>query len=196
MGLKGRIAFGYGLGDIINIFILWSSTFIYIIVFFINRNKLLRLFATNIIFSIFSIWIILQSTIWRGSEYKWNGDFFYIPCRTEITVTENKRHKDVVLSMCSMEYHSQFSGIWNSKEVELTSGEIEIPEKLHKYIKFPIHNVLIVPYHFHQIIDNETIHEPQFNKEELRINETYTFSGEIIQIKDKVPVIRVKLNKK
>lgn len=118
-GVIGRLAFGYGLGDLFYLLILWGITIIYLIAFLINRNKSKRLLVTNLIFTIPLIWIILMATIWRGSEYSWNGEIFYIPCRTEIKIESEKRNTKEILTMCSMTYYSDFTGTWNGRDCEI-----------------------------------------------------------------------------
>jgi len=77
----GKIAFGHGLGDIFNIILLWGLTLIYLIyvLLFVSKLKFesITLLIHNLMFTFFTIWICLEATIWRGSEYKWNGEWFY-----------------------------------------------------------------------------------------------------------------------
>ncbi len=72
-----HISFGFGLGDIfwygiITVALISHSI---LIVTFKLQAKWLR--ALAIIFSIFTIYVCLKATIWRGSEYSWNGNIFY-----------------------------------------------------------------------------------------------------------------------
>ena len=189
----GSVVFGYGLGDLFYLSMLWGIAMIFLIAFLINRNSSTRLFITNLLFTIPSIWIILTATIWRGDVYSWNGDFFYLPCRTEIQIERNEKQKNEILSMCSMAYHSDFTGTWNGMEMENITGEIKIPQKLKKHLDYPIEKVLIQPAHFNQREDGiETIIH-SYNLDTLRINEKYRLEGEICKIVDRKPMIQARI---
>ncbi|NJO92901.1 MAG: hypothetical protein HC831_30980 [Chloroflexia bacterium] len=62
---------------------------------------------------LFTVLIILNATIWRGNEYSWNGSIFYLPCPTEIKVNNQNTEKELLITMCSMDYYSEFSGTWD-----------------------------------------------------------------------------------
>ena len=73
-----HIAFGWGLGDL-----LWYG--IMYILFIIQLILTIRKLKQNsqgylplvLIFTITTIYICLRATIWRGVEYRWNGELFY-----------------------------------------------------------------------------------------------------------------------
>lgn len=72
-----HIAFGWGLGDIFWYILIIIALVTHLILTLIFKNKLNRLRTLTVIFSIFTVFICLRATIWRGSEYSWNGDIFY-----------------------------------------------------------------------------------------------------------------------
>jgi len=72
-----QISFGWGLGDIFGYLILFGATIIHVIVTFNSRKKgKKRHFYLTILFLILLVVISLAATIWRGSEYPWNGSLF------------------------------------------------------------------------------------------------------------------------
>ena len=67
--------------------VLYLGTLIHLILTLISRKKgSLRHTFLTLTFLTFTILIVLNATIWRGHEYKWNGSIFYLPCPTEITI--------------------------------------------------------------------------------------------------------------
>ncbi len=189
----GKVAFGHGLGDIFFLLFLWGLTIIYLIAFLINRNKSTRLFITNILLTIPMIWIVLTATIWRGGEYSWNGEIFYIPCRTEIQIENKEKHKKEILTMCSVTYYSDFTGTWNGKEMENINGKIKIPQKLKRHLDYPIEKVLIQPAHSNQWKDGIKTKIYRYNLDTLIINKEYTLGGEICEIIDRIPMIQARI---
>ncbi|NLR95148.1 hypothetical protein HGP29_28395 [Flammeovirga sp. SR4] len=96
----GKITFGYGLGDIFYLPILYVITFVYIITFSINRKKDKQLLITNTVFTIPIIWIVLSVTLWRGPEYSWNGELFYPSKKSkESYATKRKRWQSEIDSL-------------------------------------------------------------------------------------------------
>jgi hypothetical protein len=159
----------------------------------INRNKNTRLSTTNILLTIPIIWIISSATIWRGSEYSWNGEIFYVPCRTEIPIQNNGSNKKKILKMCTMEYYSHFTGIWNGKEIEIANGTIKVPEKLKPSLDYPITKILIQPAHYNQWKDGTETKIYRYNLDSLKKNGEYKLSGEIVKIIDRKPMIQARL---
>ncbi len=73
-----HIAFGWGLGDLLWYLFMYVALLTHAILTIISRNKPVnRHKYLTIIFLVFTIYICLQATIWRGSEYSWNGKIFY-----------------------------------------------------------------------------------------------------------------------
>ena len=80
------ITFGHGLGDLYELMFLIVISIIlfifYFILFKIFKNKsskilsLLKIIYYLCMTSII-VWFSLQLTLFRGSEYKWNGDIFF-----------------------------------------------------------------------------------------------------------------------
>ena len=89
--ILGKIAFGYGLGDVIYHPILWIITLAFSITFAINRKNEKKLLISNAIFTIPIIWIALSATLWRGGEYSWNGEIFYPSTKTKEWHANNQR---------------------------------------------------------------------------------------------------------
>ena len=73
-----HISFGLGLGDMIGYAFLYFITIIHLILSLVFRKKGNSLHAAlSIVFFLLTIYICLEATIWRGSEYRWNGNIFY-----------------------------------------------------------------------------------------------------------------------
>jgi len=73
-----HISFGMGLGDVIAFGFIYLLFFIHLFLTFKGKNKRLNYFRNlSIIFFILTIWICLEATIWRNTEYRWNGKIFY-----------------------------------------------------------------------------------------------------------------------
>lgn len=186
----GRVTFGHGLGDLFYIWFLFGLTTIHLLSFLINRNSFKYLVVTNIIVSSLTVYFMLKATIFRGPEYSWKGDFFYIPCRTEIQIESD----DVeVISMCSMVYDSKFSAIWDGDKMLVIDGNIQIPPNLIEHVSLPIKSVYIEPGYWEKVGDEEIIREYKFDSDTLIRDKKYTLSGELIRILDTKPVMEVRL---
>ena len=72
-----KIAFGWGLGDLIWYGIMYLLLFIHLILTLRYRNQDDKLKKIAIVFFILIISICLKATIWRGVEYPWNGKIFF-----------------------------------------------------------------------------------------------------------------------
>lgn len=73
-----HISFGWGLGDLIWYGIIYSLTITHLLITLQTRKKnSSQYFPLAIFFLITTIYICLKATIWRGAEYKWNGEIFY-----------------------------------------------------------------------------------------------------------------------
>ncbi len=193
--LYKHISFGLGLGDIMGYVVLYVGTIIHLILTVKSRNKGLtrHLFLVSI-FSIFMILIALKATIWRGHQYQWNGSIFYLPCPTNIKIENKDIKTEALIQMCSLEYESKFSGIWDGQKMTIKDGEIQIPAELERYIKRPISAVEIEPEFWDKFENDNVIKEYRFDKDTLKTNETYSFQGEIVEIRNNIPVMKVIIN--
>ena len=73
-----HIAFGWGLGDFFGYILMYGILLTHSISTIISRKKgVNRHKYLTIIFLLLTIYICLQATIWRGTEYSWNGKIFY-----------------------------------------------------------------------------------------------------------------------
>ena len=73
-----HISFGMGLGDLIAYGIMYLIFFIHLFLTTIGKDKEISYYRNLSIFFLFlTIWICLEATIWRNSEYRWNGKIFY-----------------------------------------------------------------------------------------------------------------------
>ncbi|MEM6264278.1 MAG: hypothetical protein AAGI38_17315, partial [Bacteroidota bacterium] len=98
--------------------------------------------------------------------------------------------------MCTMEYNSDFTAKWNGVEMEYLEGEIKIPNKLNKYLDFPIKKILIRP-HTHNRMNSVIIKGLQdLYVDTLQLNTEYELSGEIIEVADKTPIFEVRIKDK
>lgn len=187
-----HISFGLGLGDIFGYIILYIGTLTHLISTIISRKKgETRHIILTLIFLAFTVLISLNATIWRGPEYSWNGSIFYLPCPTKISIENNGEKKELLLQMCSMEYSSEFSGIWDGQKMILKSGQIKFPNELDRYIIKPITKVEIEPDYSEMIENDNFIKEYNFKKDTLKLNELFTLNGEIIAIRNNKPVMKV-----
>ena len=186
-----QISFGLGLGDIFGYLFLYAVTIIHLVLTLILRKKGTAWhIILTITFLFFTILISLRATIWRGSEYSWNGSVFYLPCPTEIMIENGNTKKELLIQMCSMEYDSEFSGIWDGKQLIIKQGEIKIPKKLKSHIKQPIVKVEIEPDSWFVVENDILIEEPRFDKDTLKVNQHYIFAGEIMAIRNYQPVVK------
>jgi len=81
--LSGNISFGHGLGDL-GMIIISGIALIIIIAFYLwtykTKNKTVSNFGTWILFGFcffMTFYLTASFTLWRGSEYSWNGEIFY-----------------------------------------------------------------------------------------------------------------------
>jgi hypothetical protein len=78
LSMKGRLVFGSGLGDILFHGLIHIGLIIYGIYLILKKEKQQNI---SLIFPILSIvfcgYLILSMTIWRGVEYRWNGNIFF-----------------------------------------------------------------------------------------------------------------------
>ncbi|MCL2651169.1 MAG: hypothetical protein FWD60_09135 [Candidatus Azobacteroides sp.] len=191
-----RIVFGGGGADVFYWFAFFIATIIHLLLTLVwqlrKQGAILQIvlhIILTVTFSTVLVLFVLQATIWRGGEYPWNGEIFYIPCRTLIKIENDDKEKEVIITMCSMEYHSYFVGTWDGKQMTIKEGEegkIKIPEKLEKYIKRPIAKVEITPELKLSYIPDDYF----FDKDTLKINQDYIFSGEVMAIRNYKPVIK------
>jgi len=192
-----HISFGLGLGDIFGYLVLYVGTLIHLILTRVFRKKgnLLHGFLA-ITFLTFTVFIILKATIWRGSEYRWNGSLFYLPCPTEIMIDNPETTKKELITMCSMVYYSEFSGTWNGQFVTIKVGKVKVPKELKEFIQQPITKVEIEPrfneWHFSETGEKIDL---SFNKDTLQTDLNYDFHGEIRAIRNKIPVLEVSIKK-
>lgn len=71
----GKLTFGHGIGDIVYLILLVLLLLVF--GYFIYRNEKLNRPIILIVFMLVSVLLIgLKITIWRGSEYPWNGELF------------------------------------------------------------------------------------------------------------------------
>ncbi|QCD61601.1 hypothetical protein [Tenacibaculum maritimum] len=192
-----HISFGLGLGDIFGYLVLYLGTLVHLILTLVSRKKgRIRHTVLTLIFLTFTTLIVLNATIWRGNEYKWNGQLFYLPCPTEITIYNQEIQKEELITMCTMDYYSKFSGSWNGQFVMINSGDIKLPKELEEFILQPITKVEIEPrfneWHYRET--GEKI-EMNFDKDTLQTDLNYDFEGEIQAIRNKIPVIEVRIKK-
>jgi hypothetical protein len=185
----------FGLGDIMGYIVLYIGTIAHLILTITSRNKGLtrHLFLVSV-FLTFTIIVSLKATIWRGHEYKWNGSIFYLPCPTDITVDNQDIQKKLLIQMCSMDYESKFRGVWDGQKMIIKEGEIQIPSDLEKYIKRPILAVEIEPEFWEKSENDNVIKEYLFEKDTLKANKIYNLQGEIVGIKNNIPIMKVIIN--
>jgi tetratricopeptide (TPR) repeat protein len=81
--IVGDIAFGLGVADVVCHLALWLMTLVCIINWATNRTNGKRLLISNVIFTILLAWMGLSATLWRGTEYGWNGEVFYPSVRAK-----------------------------------------------------------------------------------------------------------------
>jgi hypothetical protein len=73
-----HIAFGWGLGDLLWYGIMYILLITHLIITIrMQKQKSLNYLPLVLFFTITTIFICLRATIWRGVEYRWNGEIFY-----------------------------------------------------------------------------------------------------------------------
>jgi len=73
-----HIAFGWGLGDLLWYGIMYILLITHLILTIrMRKQKSQNYLPLVLIFTITTIYICLRATIWRGAEYRWNGELFY-----------------------------------------------------------------------------------------------------------------------
>jgi hypothetical protein len=190
-----HISFGMGLGDMIGYAWLYLTTLTHFILTIVSRKKgPTRHLILTIVFLIMTIWICLRATFWRDSAYPWNGSVFYLPCPTEINIKNGDLEKRLLITMCSMEYNSEFKAIWDGQFMKIEEGELKIPNDLKEYIKYPIDTIEIEPELGNHII-GQSERKPKFVTDTLRLNRVYNLEGEIVKINNSRPVTQVRINK-
>jgi hypothetical protein len=163
----GPISFGLGLGDIVGYGILYVGAITHLILTIKLRTKRLSQLFLAFSFLTFTILIFLKATIWRESQYPWNGHIFYLACPTNIKVENQEIKTELLIQMCSMEYDSKFNGIWNGQKVTIKEGDIQIPSNLERYIKRPISATFIEPDVWERFENDSLFKDSQFNKDTL-----------------------------
>lgn len=76
----------------------------------------------------------------------------------------------------------------------IIDGEIQIPADIEKYIKRPISAVEIVPEVWEKFKNDNIVKENRFQKDILKVNRIYNLKGEILEIRNNIPVIKVIIN--
>lgn len=72
-----HISFGWGLADYFGYAILYLTTIIHLILILTTEAKGQK--RLSVIVILVTLFICLKATLWRGSEYRWNGHLFYEP---------------------------------------------------------------------------------------------------------------------
>ncbi len=92
---SGKVRFGHGFGDILYHGLSYLGLFVYGAYFLWTRkNKLKeRNFIFPILANLFCGYLILSMTIWRGHEYRWNGDIL-VPSMETRNERKHKRLED------------------------------------------------------------------------------------------------------
>ena len=194
----GQISFGWGLGDGFAYLLLWGVTLFHALLTAVHwKKKDGRWIFLSLVFLGFALWFSLRATIWRGAEYAWNGHLFYVPCRTEIVIRNavgEEAKKIKTISMCSMTYFSEFTGKWNGTQVELTAGELKIPELLERYLDDPVATIWVTPKYDRQKIDSTYQFDNDFEVDTLQRGREYPFEGTIYEIIDRQPVFELRIS--
>jgi hypothetical protein len=189
-----HISFGMGLGDMFGYAWLYLTTLIHFILTLVSRKKgSTRHLILTIVFLTMTTWICLRATLWRDSAYPWNGSVFYLPCPTEIKIKGNELDERLLITMCSMEFNSEFKATWDGRFMKIQEGELKIPTGLKEYIRYPINIIEIEAEPENQVI-GESVARPRFVSDTLTLNKMYNLEGEIIGINKARPVVQVRIN--
>ena len=189
-----HISFGLGLSDMFMYFVLYIGTITHLALTIIYRKKSAkRHMVLTFFFLIFAIFIALEATIWRGSEYKWNGSIFYLPCSTEIKIQNQGIEKDLLVQMCALEYYSELTGIWDGRYLAIKTGSIKVPKGLEEYITKPIYKIELEADTYEHFEHEKVMNIIDFDSDTLKMNEEYIISGEISGVRNSIPVMKVKI---
>jgi hypothetical protein len=187
-----HISFGLGLGDIFGYLILFIGTLTHLVLTIVSWKKgLIRHLLLSAVFLTFTVLVALNATVWRGPQYRWNGSLFYIPCPASIKIENHHTKKEMLVQMCTMEYYSEFSGIWDGNKITLKDGAVLIPAELEKFITRPISQIEIEPDFMEKFENKKPVIKYQFKKDSLIANKVYRMEGEIVEIRNQIPVMRV-----
>ena len=110
--MTGRVRFGFGLGDIVYHGLVYIGLIIYGIYFIVKKEIPQK---TNLVFPILSIifcgYLILTMTIWRGGEYRWNGDVLVPTQKTR----EERKQKEFENRLAELD-----------RQIELNSNDYDL----------------------------------------------------------------------
>ena len=186
----GYLTFGMGLGDL---FFVWTYALVLLIHFVwtaiitMNKAEDERYGVPTFIFgACFLIEVLLLFSA-RGTE---NHQLFYVPCRTELYIQNNKGFEKVEVSMCTGDYTSELVVIWNKPLMTIVSGEITMPPALKVYAKQPVKQ-------FHIYLDkqkyvtDETFDNHSSDTDALVPNNKYKLRGQIRGIAEGLPYMHI-----
>jgi hypothetical protein len=183
-----QITFGAGLGDMFGYIFLYCVTFLHLILTIVLKKRKIIFVFLSVIFAFITVQICLAATIWRGQEYHWNGEIFYLPCPHYIGIKNKDVEKTIVVQMCTGDNNSEIVAIWNGKLMNVEGGTFLIPRKLKKYIKYPIEYITIESYYTQVLYKDNDYY---FKSDTLQVGKKYLMEGEIEKIEYGIPTFRV-----
>ena len=117
LSISGRVRFGLGLGDVVYHGLIYLGLLIYGIFFFITKETPKK---RNLIFPIIVIgycgYLILMMTIWRGVEYRWDGNILAPTQKTR------EKQKQLVFESKLTEFNNQIKVNPNDYDLRVEKG--------------------------------------------------------------------------
>lgn len=117
LSISGRVRFGLGLGDVVYHGLIYLGLLIYGIFFFITKETPKK---RNLIFPIIVIgycgYLILMMTIWRGVEYRWDGNILASTQKTR------EKQKQLVFESKLTEFNNQIKVNPNDHDLRVEKG--------------------------------------------------------------------------
>ena len=155
-----NIAFGHGGTDFFYFCLFYLSVTVHFVLTIRStiRHKTIKL--QLIIFSLLTLFIISKATIFRGSEFPWDGDIFVNHGRQKpnkgnniiYTVTSTFENKDSTIILNLPDPDKKYlTTLWVSdpectgcNDCVIDSGKLLVPDTLRKFINDPISNDVLL----------------------------------------------------
>jgi hypothetical protein len=189
-----HISFGWGLADMLGYFGIYITIIVHLILTIkYSKSKSPTYFVLPFAFLHITIFICLTATVLRGSEYKWNGSIFYLPCPTEISIRNKQYNGNKLVKICTSDYNSEFYGSWKEPFIIIQKGQVEIPTELSVYVKYPITQVIIESDHTVFLESDSSDLTYDFCFDNLKEEVEYKMTGTITGIQNNIPIIKIKV---
>jgi len=154
-----RIAFGHGESDLFYFCLLYLIVTVHLIWTIVSTFKNETLKLQSIIFAVLTLFILSKATLFRGSNFPWDGEVFVNHGRLKpnngsniiYTVTTTFANKDSTLVLNVPDPGKKFlTTLWVSdpectgcNDCVIDSGKLLIPDTLRRFLNDPIANDIL-----------------------------------------------------